>query len=153
MNLTTPLSVQKLQKALHDKAKGSPHFRFYAPYDKIYRKDVLAFAYGCCKANGGAAAVDGQPLRTSRSTEWSGGWTNWEEPGQVTPSARRFEAGTCLYAATRRSRICRGCFNPKIQGWLQYYGRYYRSALYPYMRQLDRSLAIGRTGNTRSCAG
>src|SRR6266496_1709664 len=31
-------------------------------------------------------------------------------------------------------------FNPKIRGWLQYYGRYYRSALYPYM-QLDRSLA------------
>ena len=32
-------------------------------------------------------------------------------------------------------------FHPKIRGWLQYYGRYYRSALYPYMRQLDRSLA------------
>ena len=32
-------------------------------------------------------------------------------------------------------------FNPKIRGWLQYYGRYYRSAMYPYMRQLDRSLA------------
>ena len=32
-------------------------------------------------------------------------------------------------------------FNPKIRGWLQYYGQYYRSALYPYMRQLDRSLA------------
>ena len=32
-------------------------------------------------------------------------------------------------------------FNPKIRGWLQYYGRYYRSALYPPMRQLDRSLA------------
>src|SRR5207249_11240594 len=32
-------------------------------------------------------------------------------------------------------------FNPIIRGWLQYYGRYYRSALYPLMRQLDRSLA------------
>ena len=60
MNLTTPPSVQKLQKALHDKAKGSPNFRFYALYDKMYRKDVLAFAYECCKANGGAAGVDGQ---------------------------------------------------------------------------------------------
>src|SRR5258708_821075 len=29
-------------------------------YDKVYRKDVLAFAYECCKANGGAAGVDGQ---------------------------------------------------------------------------------------------
>lgn len=32
-------------------------------------------------------------------------------------------------------------FNPIIRGWLQYYGRYYRSSLYPLMRQLDRSLA------------
>jgi RNA-directed DNA polymerase len=32
-------------------------------------------------------------------------------------------------------------FNPILRGWLQYYGRYYRSALYPPMRQLDRSLA------------
>src|SRR5205809_5435617 len=60
MNLTTPASVQKLQTALHAKAKESPNFRFYALYDKVYRKDVLAFAYECCKANGGAAGVDGQ---------------------------------------------------------------------------------------------
>jgi group II intron reverse transcriptase/maturase len=60
MSLTTPISVQKLQTALHEKAKGSPDFRFYALYDKVYREDVLAFAYACCKANGGAAGVDGQ---------------------------------------------------------------------------------------------
>jgi RNA-directed DNA polymerase len=60
MSLSTPGSVQKLQTALHDKAKESPSFRFYALYDKVYRKDVLAFAYECCKANGGAAGVDGQ---------------------------------------------------------------------------------------------
>ena len=33
-------------------------------------------------------------------------------------------------------------FNPTIRGWLQYYGRYYRSALYPTMRELDRDLAL-----------
>jgi RNA-directed DNA polymerase len=60
MNLTTPPSVQKLQTALHDKAKEAPSFRFYALYDKVYRKDVLTHAYKCCKANGGAAGVDGQ---------------------------------------------------------------------------------------------
>src|SRR6201981_1790095 len=59
-NLTTPASVQKLQTALHDKARKSTNFRFYALYDKVYRKDVLAFASDCCKANGGAAGVDGQ---------------------------------------------------------------------------------------------
>jgi RNA-directed DNA polymerase len=33
-------------------------------------------------------------------------------------------------------------FNPIIRGWIQYYGRYYRSALYPTMRELDRDLAF-----------
>jgi len=60
MSLSTPGSVQKLQKALHDKAKGSPSYRFYALYDKVYRKDVLALAYERCQANRGAAGVDGQ---------------------------------------------------------------------------------------------
>jgi group II intron reverse transcriptase/maturase len=60
MNLAAPSSVQKLQTALHDKAKESPKRRFHALYDKVYRRDVLTFAYECCKANGGAAGVDGQ---------------------------------------------------------------------------------------------
>ena len=33
-------------------------------------------------------------------------------------------------------------FNPILRGWIQYYGRYYRSALYPTMRALDRDLAL-----------
>jgi group II intron reverse transcriptase/maturase len=60
MSPVTPASVQKLQTALHAKAKESPSFRFYALYDKVYRKDVLTYAYECCQANGGAAGVDGQ---------------------------------------------------------------------------------------------
>ena len=60
MSLATPSSVQKLQKALHDKAKESPSYRFYALYDKVYRKDILACAYARCHANRGAAGVDGQ---------------------------------------------------------------------------------------------
>ena len=42
-NLTTPDSVQKLQTALHAKAKAEPDYRFYALYDKI--EDILAHAY------------------------------------------------------------------------------------------------------------
>jgi len=60
MNLATPSSVQKLQTALHDKAKESSEFRFYSLYDKVHRQDVLAHAYQCCRANGGAAGVDDQ---------------------------------------------------------------------------------------------
>jgi RNA-directed DNA polymerase len=33
-------------------------------------------------------------------------------------------------------------FNPVLRGWLQYYGRFYRSALYPMARALDRDLAL-----------
>jgi len=32
-------------------------------------------------------------------------------------------------------------FNPVIQGWINYYGRFYKSALYPTLRYLDRRLA------------
>ena len=60
MSLRPPEKAQKLQAALHAKAKGSPTYRFYALYDKVYRKDILLFAYRCCKANGGAPGVDGQ---------------------------------------------------------------------------------------------
>jgi RNA-directed DNA polymerase len=58
-NLQTPEGVQKLQTALHTKAKEEPEYRFYLLYDKVYRRDVLNFAYRSCKANKGAAGVDG----------------------------------------------------------------------------------------------
>lgn len=59
-NLATPERVQNLQRALHAKAKAEPGFRFYSLYDKIYREDILAHAYVQCRANKGAAGVDGQ---------------------------------------------------------------------------------------------
>ena len=62
MSLGTPESVRKLQRALYAKAKAEPAYRFYALYDKIYRKDVLGWAWGCCRANGGSPGVDGQSL-------------------------------------------------------------------------------------------
>jgi len=60
MILTPPESVQKLQMALQTKAKEAPNYRFYLLYDKLYRKDVLAYAYQRCKANKGAPGIDGQ---------------------------------------------------------------------------------------------
>ena len=60
MSLATPVSVQKLQTALHAKAKEASGYRFYALYDKLYRPDVLELAYKRCRANKGAAGVDDQ---------------------------------------------------------------------------------------------
>src|ERR1700719_1900089 len=59
-NLATPKSVQKLQIALHAKAKAEAGYRFYALYDKISREDILAHAYAQCRSNKGAPGVDGQ---------------------------------------------------------------------------------------------
>ena len=60
MILEPPVSVQKLQTALQAKAKEAPGYRFYLLYDKLYRKDILAYSYRCCQANKGAPGVDGQ---------------------------------------------------------------------------------------------
>ena len=50
-DLATPKSVQKLQTALHAKAKAEAGYRFYALYDKISRDDILAHAYAQCRSN------------------------------------------------------------------------------------------------------
>ena len=60
VSLLPPLKVEKLQAALHTKAKNSPDYRFYALYDKLYRRDVLRFAYERCRANRGKPGVDRQ---------------------------------------------------------------------------------------------
>jgi len=64
MSLQPPATtVGKLQTALHTKAKAEPKYRFYALYGKLYRWDVLATAYERCRANKGAAGVDGHELK------------------------------------------------------------------------------------------
>lgn len=73
MSLATPPKVEKLQKALHAKAKGEPEFRFYQLYDKVYREDIVAYAYRVCRANGGAAGVDGESFEAIES----GGLERW----------------------------------------------------------------------------
>ena len=57
---TREKNVETLQSLLHAKAKSEPEYRFYSLWDKIYREDVLATAYGRSRKNGGAAGVDGE---------------------------------------------------------------------------------------------
>jgi len=42
VSLIPPPKLQKLQAALHAKAKASPSQRFHTLYDKVYRRDVLS---------------------------------------------------------------------------------------------------------------
>jgi RNA-directed DNA polymerase len=57
--LETPARIRDLQRALYRRAKNEPHFRAYAIYDKVHRPDILAHAYACTRANGGAPGPDG----------------------------------------------------------------------------------------------
>jgi len=59
VTLPTPSKIQDLRKKLYLCAKREPKLRFYALYDKVYRKDLLRHAYALCRANRGVAGPDG----------------------------------------------------------------------------------------------
>jgi RNA-directed DNA polymerase len=101
MSLPPPPKVQKLQEALHAKAKGSPTYRFYALYDKVYRKDVLEWAYVRCRANDGAPGVDHQTFEDIEAY----GLDRWLD-----------ELATELKDRTYQSRPVRRVYIPKPDG-------------------------------------
>ena len=103
-NLSTPKSVQKLQRALHAKAKAEAGYRFYALYDKIYREDILTHAYAQCCSNKGAPGVDGQEFADVEAygvRRWLG------------------ELALALREETYRAEPIRRVFIPKANGKLR----------------------------------
>ena len=101
MSLPPPETVQKLQEALHAKAKGAPDYRFYALYDKVYRRDILEFAYARCRANGGASGIDRQTFEDIEAY----GLERWLD-----------ELATELKGRTYQSRPVRRVYIPKPDG-------------------------------------
>ena len=105
-SLSASERVQRLQTALHAKAKGAPSFRFYSLSDKVWRDDVLAVAWQTVRRNGGAAGVDGETVADVESQ----GVDRW-----LGALARDLKAGTYRPHAVRQVLIPkkqRGKFRP-----------------------------------------
>ena len=105
-SLTASAKVQRLQTALHAKAKEAPGLRFYSLSDKVRRDDVLAVAWQMVRRNGGAAGVDGETVADIEAF----GVERWLEE-----LARDLKAGTYRPRAVRQVLIAkkqRGKFRP-----------------------------------------
>jgi RNA-directed DNA polymerase len=64
-----PEKLTSLRQKLGHKAKQEPKFRFYALYDRIYRRDVLWAGWLQVQANGGSAGVDGVTIEMVEASE------------------------------------------------------------------------------------
>ena len=69
MKLTTPEKIKQLQRKLYVKAMQDSMFRFYALYDKMYRPDILLYAYHLVRADQGSPGTEGVSFSAIESGE------------------------------------------------------------------------------------
>jgi len=98
-----PPKLAALRLRLFLKAKQEPKYRFYALYDRVYRRDVLRAAWELVRANKGAAGIDGVTIDQIVKAE--------DGPGKLVE-----ELHEQLKAKTYRPQPVKRVYIPKANG-------------------------------------